>query len=203
MMIIMYVCTSAIFIKYMQLLSSTNLTMQQYGYALVYVHASTLSSFYIHLHDCSLSDERHTLLPQLATAVFRTQAVMIEIFDIPCSSYKNNEYITPFHHHNFNSNNSDFIRKAKNLYTTIFQGYIDIQNSSICILQLGMSLFCFFSHLFFFLAILFFLTYYAQYFARNFNILLKVQLSSQLLNRDIIQIHTSTACTHHGQLQLE
>ena len=31
-----------------------------------------------------------------------------------------------------------------------------------------------FSHLFFFLAILFFLTYYAQYFARSFNILLKV-----------------------------
>ena len=41
-------------------------------------------------------------------------------------------------------------------------------------LPLGMRLFCFFSHLFFFLAILFFLTYYAQYFARSFNILLKV-----------------------------
>ena len=39
---------------------------------------------------------------------------------------------------------------------------------------IGMSLFCFFCHLFFFLAILFFLTYYAQYFARSFNILLKV-----------------------------
>ena len=101
--------------------------MQQYGYTLVYVHASTLSSFYIHLHDCSLSDERHTFLPQLATAVFRRQAIRIEVFDIPCSSYKSNEYITPFHHHYFNSNNSDFTRKAKNLQTSIFQGYIGIQ----------------------------------------------------------------------------
>ena len=41
-------------------------------------------------------------------------------------------------------------------------------------IKLGMRLFCFFSHIFFFLAILFFLTYYAQYFARSFNILLKV-----------------------------
>ena len=32
---------------------------------------------------------------------------------------------------------------------------------------LGMSLFCFYFHLFFFLAILLFLAYYAQYFARS------------------------------------
>ena len=40
--------------------------------------------------------------------------------------------------------------------------------------KLVMSLFCFFSYLFFFLAILFFLAYYAQYFARSCNILLQV-----------------------------
>ena len=41
-------------------------------------------------------------------------------------------------------------------------------------LKLGMSLFCFYFHLCFFLAILLFLAYYAQYFARSYSILLKV-----------------------------
>ena len=35
------------------------------------------------------------------------------------------------------------------------------------LLSLGMSLFCFYFHLFFFLAILLFLAYYAQYFVRS------------------------------------
>ena len=37
-----------------------------------------------------------------------------------------------------------------------------------------MSLFCFFSHVFFFPAILLFFTYFAQYFARNFSVLLSI-----------------------------
>ena len=40
--------------------------------------------------------------------------------------------------------------------------------------KVGMSLFCFFFHLFFFPAILLFFTYFAQYFARIFSILLSI-----------------------------
>ena len=40
--------------------------------------------------------------------------------------------------------------------------------------ELEMSLFCYFSNLFLFLTILFILTFYAQYFAQSFNMLLKV-----------------------------
>ena len=47
-------------------------------------------------------------------------------------------------------------------------------------IQVEISLFCFYLHLFFLLAILFFLTYCAQDFAGSFNVLLKVKLYSQL-----------------------
>ena len=58
---------------------------------------------------------------------------MIQLDDVPPLSYKSNEYITLFHHHDFN-NNSDFTRKAKNLDTYIPRMYTDIWKSSKCIL---------------------------------------------------------------------
>ena len=41
----------------------------------------------------------------------------IQLDDVPSLSYKSNEYITLFHHYDFNNNNSDFTGKAKNLDT--------------------------------------------------------------------------------------
>ena len=60
---------------------------------------------------------------------------------------------------------------------------------------IGMSLFCFFSYLYFLCGNSFSLAYYiycsyAQYFAPSYDILLKVQLYSYLLNHDIIHIIT-------------
>ena len=52
---------------------------------------------------------------------------------------------------------------------------------------------------FFFLAILF-LTYYAQDFARSFNILLKVKLYASYIKVTSYTLYTSTTYTHHGQL---
>ena len=53
--------------------------------------------------------------------------------------------------------------------TTIYKGHAKDRSNFLHMLGtcIGMSLFCFYFHLFFFLAILLFLAYYAQYFARS------------------------------------
>ena len=69
--------------------------------------------------------------------------------------------------------NENCFEDLKRLHAIVYT-YQNLEGLNLGGISLGTSLFCFFSHLFFFPAILFLITYYAQYFAQNLPILLSI-----------------------------